>query len=58
MSTDILPDQTARYYYSYLPSLILDHDLDFTNQYAELVSGRETPGRGVLSKAGHRTSTP
>src|SRR4051794_2367865 len=26
----------ARYYYVYLPSLLLDGDLDFTNQYAVL----------------------
>ena len=37
-----LTGSDGAYYYSYLPSLILDHDLDFTNQYAELVSGRET----------------
>ncbi len=26
------------YYYSYLPTLLIDHDLDFTNQYAKLLA--------------------
>jgi hypothetical protein len=26
------------YYYAYLPTLLIDHDLDFTNQYAKLQS--------------------
>src|ERR1051325_11874526 len=27
------PTADAAYYYAYLPSLVLDRDLDFTNQY-------------------------
>src|SRR5262245_16058056 len=27
------PSADAAYYYAYLPSLVLDRDLDFTNQY-------------------------
>ena len=29
-----VPEADAAYYYSYLPSVILDGDLDLTNQYA------------------------
>ena len=36
-----LTGSDGTYYYSYLPSLILDHDLDFRNQYEVLISGRE-----------------
>lgn len=36
-----LTGSDGAFYYSYLPSLILDHDLDFGNQYAALVPVRD-----------------
>jgi len=33
------------YYYSYLPTLLIDHDLDFHNQYAQFMG--EKPGEGI-----------
>ncbi len=38
------------YYYSYLPTLLIDHDLQFTNQYASL--------RRIITDAGDQLARP
>jgi hypothetical protein len=43
------------YYYFWLPSVIIDHDLDFTNQLRQ--SGTLEPGRSEQALAEPRTST-
>jgi hypothetical protein len=39
------------YYYAYLPTLLIDHDLDFTNQYSKLLPGYRA-GSHQIAKIG------